>query len=73
VANGAGSYDYVVQPATVTQIGITLQATAANYELYLQGLPQVGGTVTHSITGAEDTWVEFGTVVLASVSPGATN
>jgi hypothetical protein len=73
VANGAGSYDYVVQPATVTQIGITLQATAANYELYLQGLPQVGNIVTHSITGAEDTWVEFGTVVLASVSPGATN
>lgn len=73
VANGLGSYDYVVQPATVTQIPITCQATAANYELYLQGLPQVGNNVTHSITGGLDTWVEFGQVVLTSISPGATN
>ncbi len=73
VANGWGSYDYVVQPATVTQIPITCEAKASDYELYLQGLSQSTNNVTHSITGGLDTWVQFGDLVLSSVSPGATN
>jgi hypothetical protein len=72
-ANAYGSYDYVVNPATVTQIPITVQATLANYELYLAGNPQVVNPVTHSIIGGEDVWVEFGNTVLTGVSPDATN
>jgi hypothetical protein len=72
-ANGFGSYDYVVNPATVTQIGITVEAKQSDYEAYLAATAPSTNPVTHSIIGGVDTWVQFGSFVLTSVTPDATN
>lgn len=72
VWNGA-SYDYVIAPATVTEIPISLVADQAFLEAALAGTAQPTNMVTHNINGGLDTWVAFGAIVLRSVSPGASN
>jgi hypothetical protein len=77
VANSYGSYDYVIAPADVEQIEITYKVTTKDYEDYLNyssGLPPITPIIseTYTINGGVDTWVEFGELVLETVTPGAT-
>lgn len=71
--DGFGSYVYVVNPATVTQIPISVEAKQSDYEADLAGTPIAANPITHSIIGGEDVWVQFGNTVLTGVTPDATN
>ena len=68
-----GQYIYQVNPAVVTEIPIVVKANQDYYEALMAGTTLPTNIVTHRIMGGLDTWVEFGELVLRSVSPDATN
>jgi len=66
-------YTYQVNAATVTEIPIVVEALQSSYEEVMAGTTLTTNVVTHQINGGLDTWVQFGGLVLRSVSPDATD
>jgi len=66
-------YSYQVNAATISEIPIVVTALQSSYEAVMAGTTLPTNVVTHQINGGLDTWVQFGGLVLRSVSPDATN
>jgi hypothetical protein len=66
-------YSYQVNAATISEIPIVVTALQSSYEAVMAGTTLPTNVVTHQINGGLDTLVQFGGLVLRSVSPDATN